>query len=438
METTRLKHASSSSSSSEASRQAQIGRPNYLPGAGPIRQVPPHHAPSQAGLQPQGGWAPTASADCFALPTNTGDRVKTEAAEEAVRLFDGLLARGIQPDIETYKTTLDACKVGKAHELAHRVFEHLLNQGIAAGVLPRKMDFNVGIRTARGADDALRYFNRMLVDASRWGVLPDNFTYTAAIKVCADAGRWQNALELLQHALDHGPVHGVFPNSYTYSSAIAACAVAGRAEEALGAFVHMLIHGPHHGVAPDIVTYNSLLKACGNANRPELATMVWEHLEKECAARRVSPDIITFSTLMSLWPERAQTFLDSAIAARLIRTSFGLDTQENLLVLFEDSVLEEGDRKPRGGAINAALAKAIFAHMLAAGAIDERTRIVVGRGIGGLCEAISECMVKAKWVPHHPYRHHRSEQPNLGSLRGSGPGRAVGDTTPVTVFAGDR
>ena len=61
---------------------------------------------------------------------------------------------------------------------------------------------------------ALNLLKQMLQE----GILPDTYSYSAAIAACASAGRWEEALNLIQRMENGG--QRTKPNNVAYTSAI--------------------------------------------------------------------------------------------------------------------------------------------------------------------------------------------------------------------------
>ena len=83
-------------------------------------------------------------------------------------------------------------------------------------------------------------------------------TYNGVISACADRGRWQQALAVLDQA--RKALHE--PDVFSYTSAISACGRAGEAQRALSLLELMR----ERGVEPDTITYTCAIAACAKAS----------------------------------------------------------------------------------------------------------------------------------------------------------------------------
>lgn len=130
------------------------------------------------------------------------------AAEEAMRLFETMLAAGIKPDKTTYVTALKACRADKAakgHVFAPRLFDHLLTEGPANHVRMLVQDYNLVMSMPLHVNDILRYFDHMRMHGPQACLYPDNVTCSTVISACDKAGRIDDALRVFKHAADDGP-----------------------------------------------------------------------------------------------------------------------------------------------------------------------------------------------------------------------------------------
>lgn len=316
------------------------------------------------------------------------------AAEEAMRMFERILAAGIKPDKTTYVTALKACRAdtaGKGHVFAPQLFDHLLTEGPANHVRTLVQDYNLVMSMPLHVNDTLRYFD---------------------------------------HLRRHGPEDGVYPDNVTYSTVISACDKAGRIDDALRVFEHAADKGPRNFAPPDIGTYNAALKACANAGRPAEARDIFRRLEQQGAAQNVWPDIATFDTLMSVCPQDSRQLLGMAFRAGLLQPTLGFDTKNNVLNLREETVLTS-DRWPyRKSNVGHALAAAIFVHLHEQGVLNRATRVVVGMGMGTedkLPATIAQCMRDIGWEPRYPAKRLHTGDTNFGALVGGGPGKPFGE-----------
>ena len=87
------------------------------------------------------------------------------------------------------------------------------------------------------------------------GIIPDMLVYTQAIRALGTIGDWRHAIQLLRESKFK---HLLQPDAYCYGTVINACAEAGRSEEAM----LMLEWMRRDDIEPNIMCYTSAAKAC--------------------------------------------------------------------------------------------------------------------------------------------------------------------------------
>lgn len=121
------------------------------------------------------------------------------------------------------------------------------------------------------------------------GCLPDKYAYTAMIKGCCEAGRYDQAGNLFQQML----IEGVEPSLVTYNTLIFGYGKAGLFREIEGVLTLMR----SNGVEPDTVTWNTLIRVFGLYNRiPEM-----EQAYEGLLGQSLLPDTITLNSLISAY-----------------------------------------------------------------------------------------------------------------------------------------
>ena len=144
------------------------------------------------------------------------------------------------------------------------------------------------------------------------GVRPNTVCFNAAIGACKQAGKWQEAVELL--AQMHQPESPVRPNRISYNSAMAACTKAGEWQEAQRLLLELKQSGQ---LQPDVVSYNTVIGACARAPQPAWRKAVellmelqdaFDEQQKGVEPRGgwrqdqsvpLAPDVVSYSTAMA-------------------------------------------------------------------------------------------------------------------------------------------
>jgi pentatricopeptide repeat protein len=136
------------------------------------------------------------------------------------------------------------------------------------------------------------------------GLVPDGFSYSAAISCCGAEGRWEEALGLIEEM----KLSGARPNKVAFSAAISTCGKNGQVEHALRLFREMR----EERIAPDRVAYNALFSALRVGKRGEEAYVLWCEMLSGQGSKTassttnsatrgvvVTPDIITVTEVIA-------------------------------------------------------------------------------------------------------------------------------------------
>mmetsp|Transcript_9130 Transcript_9130/g.18876 ORF Transcript_9130/g.18876 Transcript_9130/m.18876 type:complete len:596 (-) Transcript_9130:525-2312(-) len=253
--------------------------------------------------------------------------IRGRRSDKAIEIFRVVKDMGIELDVYCYTTAMDACAKGKMWKTALSILREMKEKGIEPNEVTygvavaacgnggrwekalelldqmREMNMKINTITYNAAVSALAKAARTESKQQRrfdfkqkggkyhatgnqpqnsevnllWcktldlldcmeseGVLRDSFTFSSAISTCGAAGRWEEAMHLINTMKADGD-RGIKPNRFAYTSAITACGNSGEWEPALKLFNDMKLDG----LQPDLVSYNALIGAGMTANQPE-------------------------------------------------------------------------------------------------------------------------------------------------------------------------
>jgi len=258
----------------------------------------------------------------------------------ALDFLNDMKEDGIKPNAVTYSVVIAACGNGGQWRKALELLDEMKEQKIKINVITynsvitalakSSKTMSQGQITITSPDEkretppdrdqlwykALRILEMMKAD----GIKPDAFSYSNVISACGFAGRWREAMELIQTQRADPRVR---PNIVSYTSAISACARSGRFVEAEELFSDM----KNDGIEPDRVSYNSLIYAFEVGNQPEKAVAIWEEMCNENS--KISPDIITVTDVLGtiersgnkyLWETSDMVFAEAVDRKILLRS----------------------------------------------------------------------------------------------------------------------
>jgi pentatricopeptide repeat protein len=117
---------------------------------------------------------------------------------------------------------------------------------------------------------------------------PDEISYNAVIGACASAGKWKEALDVLDEC-NNEP--GVEPNIYIYTNAIRACAKAGKTQLALS----LLENVKEKGLPVDSYCYTAAIDACSKGRQWKKALELFDEMEE----KGIVPTQVTYSVTIS-------------------------------------------------------------------------------------------------------------------------------------------
>ncbi|KAL3827386.1 hypothetical protein ACHAXA_003120 [Cyclostephanos tholiformis] len=250
-------------------------------------------------------------------------------AGKAMELFRAVRDMGtLTLDVYFYTTAMDACaKEGGRRWMVEAM--SLLDEMGTRGIVPNEVTYGVAVAACGNAgrwEEALVLLDKMRDAGLRINTITDSFTYSSAIGVCGAAGRWREAVDLIREMKGNG----ARPNRVAFTSAITACAISRQWESAFEIFKEM----KYDGLQPDIVAYNALIGAGMNSNKPKEVYDIWGEMCNMSSSERVSPDIVTLTEVVATLDkapgrvnrERVDEVFSEAVKRGLILRKDSLDT----------------------------------------------------------------------------------------------------------------
>ena len=164
----------------------------------------------------------------------------------------------------------------------------LLDQLRAIGPPSAKAINSVAAACARsGQYDRTFSLLKELSERGAW----DSFSYTTAITAHGKRRQWAKALALLRTIKE--------PNEFVFGAAIGACAAAGRWAEAIALLDDM----EARGIPSNARCYNGALSACDRADQPEVALRLFEKM-RTGEEERIRPTTISYTSAISACARR--------------------------------------------------------------------------------------------------------------------------------------
>ena len=130
----------------------------------------------------------------------------------------------------------------------------------------------------------------------------DSHSFTAAITAHGKRRQWRAAVELVRTMERRARAQGEgspVPNEFVYGAAIGACATAGRWVEAMGLLEEM----DRRGIPSNARCYNGALSACDRADQPEAALQLFEKM-RTGIDERIRPTTISYTSAISACSRR--------------------------------------------------------------------------------------------------------------------------------------
>ena len=223
---------------------------------------------------------------------------------------------------------MHAARYGRADDALR-----LLDELVAGGerISSTKAHNNAAAACARAGRyaEAISLLDRLRERGGKW----DAHSYSTAVTAHGKQGEWERSLDLLRSmeraaaspegatsSSDTGgadaadgstntPAKHPAPNEFVYGAAIGACANAGRWEESL----QLLEQMAERGLPPTIRCYNGALSACDKARQPEAAYTLVMAMHAS-GRKRNRPDAYSYSTALAALGRRP-----SAAASNQVR-----------------------------------------------------------------------------------------------------------------------
>ncbi|KAF7058633.1 hypothetical protein CFC21_065647 [Triticum aestivum] len=205
-----------------------------------------------------------------------------EKPENAQKLFDEMVERGVEPDVPAYNALIDAlCRGG---DIA-RAQEHLKDMQQSRGLVPDAATYGPFLRAAcasKDARDALRVLDRMRMH----DLTPNVFTYNAIIRLLCELGEIEEAYNILGEIITRGEK----PDVWTYNTLLNAHCKKNEVNKSLRLIARM-----DKGLCvPDRHSYNMLLKMLIGVGRIDKAVEVWDGME----TRGFHPGAATYAVMI--------------------------------------------------------------------------------------------------------------------------------------------
>ncbi|GJM98933.1 hypothetical protein PR202_ga15986 [Eleusine coracana subsp. coracana] len=202
--------------------------------------------------------------------------------ENAQKLFDEMVERGVDPEVPAYNALIDALCRGGDVALAQA---QLKDMQLSRGLIPDAATYGPFLRSACAAKDAraaLRVLDRMRVH----DLTPNVFTYNAVIRLLCDLGEIDEAYNILCEMDNRGEK----PDVWSYNALLSAHCKLKEVNKSLGLIKRM----DKHSCMPDRHSYNMLLKMLISVGRIDKSIEVWDRMEK----RGFHPGAATYAVMI--------------------------------------------------------------------------------------------------------------------------------------------
>ncbi len=258
-------------------------------------------------------------------------------------------------DVELFNSMLSACKKAGAPGEMRAVLDGMVERGIK----PNLRSYNEMISACKKAgspQDALAIWD----DMTALGIAGDAVTYSALIAACDVAAPatgsgvdlYLKGVALLQDMKKAG----VRPTVHAYTALISMCGKRGRVDDGYAFFDEMKASG----VALDVNSYNVLMSFCARNRDMEKAQALLKEMKEDAALK---PDQTSFTTLITAYAQDSATWRQE----NPTNTPFGSPRQKsNMLAAF--ALLN--DMKELGLKPNLTIYKALIDLSLKSGRFD--------------------------------------------------------------------
>jgi pentatricopeptide repeat protein len=202
-------------------------------------------------------------------------------------------------DVELFNSLLSACKKGGAPEKMRAVLDGMVERGIK----PNLKTYNEMISVCKKAgspQDAFAIWDEM----KGLGIAGDAVTYSALIAACDVVAATGSGVDLYPKGvalLQDMKKAGLRPTVHAYTSLISMCGKRGRVDDGYAFFDEMKASG----VALDVASYNALMSACARNRDIEKAHALLKEMVKDPALK---PDHASFTTLINAYAQDSATW----------------------------------------------------------------------------------------------------------------------------------
>jgi len=207
---------------------------------------------------------PGVTPDLITYTTAMRACARGKQTSKAMELFRVVKDMNLELDVYIYTTAMDACAKGGRWKKALSLLDEMKTKSI----VPNEVTYGVAV-TACGNGGQWEHALELLEQMKVNGLKINTITYNSAIAALSKAARnsegditsllWEKALTLIKDMEDDG----IKRDSFTFSSAISTCGAAGRWEEAVSLINEMNSSGS--GTKPNRVAYTSAISACANS-----------------------------------------------------------------------------------------------------------------------------------------------------------------------------
>nr|CAB3469881.1 unnamed protein product [Digitaria exilis] len=221
----------------------------------------------------------------------------------ALDLLSEVRQAGLRPDVITYNTLISACSQSSNLEDAVTVFEEML----ASECRPDLWTYNSMV-TVHGRCGKAKEAEQLFRELVEKGFTPDAVTYNSLLYAFAKEGD----VEKVEHTCEDLVKAGFKKNEITYNTMIHMYGKMGRLDLAVGLYDEMRAMG----CTPDAVTYTVLIDSLGKMDRVAEAGKLLE----EMAGAGLKPTLVTFSALICAYAKggrraEAEKTFDSMVAS---------------------------------------------------------------------------------------------------------------------------
>jgi len=214
--------------------------------------------------------------------------------ENAEKLFDEMLQRGVKPDVFTFLNLIRCAAVCSLPHKAVELFERMPAFGCEPDFNVSSLMIYVYARTGN-VDMALKFYDS--AKNEKWVIRP--VAFSALIKMYGISGNNDGCLSVYNDM----KVLGVRPNMVVYNALLYAMARAKRARDAKGVYQEM----KKNGFVPNWETYSALLEAYSRGRLSKEALSVY----KEMKEKGMSMNKVLYSMLLDMCADLG--FVDEAL-----------------------------------------------------------------------------------------------------------------------------